>query len=136
MCEFRDEVLSFSARCADDVAAYRGALLEQLHRPTFCFATLLGQLPTHPVYAAFLCITGRWLTNSTLTIISVSSQTTALVSSPDEKDGGGKGGGGLGPDYVAFVSVFIGCIIIFRLHKLIPSGQAQITLQLTVFDLL
>ena len=43
VCEFRDEVLSFPARCADDVPAYRGALLEQLHRPTFCFATLRGQ---------------------------------------------------------------------------------------------
>ena len=94
------------------------------------------------MYTTFLCITGRWLTNSTLTVTSVSSQTTVLVSSTDEKDGGGRGGGaggpegGPGPDYVAFVSVFLGSVIIFRLHKLIPSDQAQVTLQLTVSDLL
>ena len=90
-------MLSFPARCADDVPAYRGALLEQLHRPTFCFATLRGQpanrSPSHPVHTAFLRITGRWLTNSTLTVISVSSQTPALVSSTDERTTGEEGGG-------------------------------------------
>jgi len=43
VCEFRDEVLGYPARCADDVPAYRGALLEQLHGATYCFATLRGQ---------------------------------------------------------------------------------------------
>jgi hypothetical protein len=97
VCEFRNEALSFPARCAGDVPAYHAALWEQLHGPAFCFATLRGQhSPSHPVYTAFLCIAGRWLTNSTLTIIPGPSQTTTLVSSADE---GGGGGGGASTNY-------------------------------------
>ena len=81
VCDFRDEASIFPARCADDVPAYHTALLEQLHSLTFCFATLTGmQSPGHPLYTAFLCIGGRWLTDSTLTIVPRFSQTTALVS--------------------------------------------------------
>jgi hypothetical protein len=39
--------------------------------------------------------------------------------------------GGLGLDYIAYVFVFLGIIIIYRLYKLTLSDQAQVTLQLT-----
>jgi hypothetical protein len=42
------------------------------------------------------------------------------------------GTGGPGPDYVAYVIVFLGGIIIHRLYKLTLPDQAQVTLQLTV----
>jgi hypothetical protein len=38
----------------------------------------------------------------------------------------------MGPHYIADVFVFIGSIIIYRLHKLTVSDQAQVALQLTV----
>jgi hypothetical protein len=40
--------------------------------------------------------------------------------------------GGPGPDYVAYVFVFLGSIIVCRVYKLTLSDQAQITLPLTV----
>jgi hypothetical protein len=40
--------------------------------------------------------------------------------------------GGPGPDYVAYVFLFLCSIIICRLYKLALSDQAQVTLQLTV----
>ena len=39
---------------------------------------------------------------------------------------------GLGHDSVAYVFVFLGSNIIRQLHKLTPSDQAQVTLQMTV----
>jgi hypothetical protein len=57
-----------------------------------------------------------------------------------EREGGsryklpGPGGpeGGPGPEFVAYVFVFLGSIIICRLYKLTLSDQAQVTLQLRV----
>ena len=40
--------------------------------------------------------------------------------------------GGPGPDYVAYVFVFLSSIIICRLYKLTLSDQAQVILQLRV----
>jgi hypothetical protein len=40
--------------------------------------------------------------------------------------------GGLGPDYVAYVFVFLDYIIICRLYKLSVSDQTQVTQQLRV----
>jgi hypothetical protein len=42
------------------------------------------------------------------------------------------GPGGPGPNYVAYVFVFLGRIIMCRLYKLTLSDEAQVTLQLTV----
>jgi hypothetical protein len=39
------------------------------------------------------------------------------------------------PDYLAYVFVSLGSIIICGLHKLTISDQAQVTLQLTVFPI-
>jgi len=39
--------------------------------------------------------------------------------------------GCLGPDYVAYVFVFLGSIIICRTHKLKHADEAQVSLQLT-----
>jgi len=44
-------------------------------------------------------------------------------------------GRGLGPDYVAYVLVFMGSIIICRFYKLKLSDQAQVTLQLRIFPI-
>jgi hypothetical protein len=44
--------------------------------------------------------------------------------------GPGSLAGSPGPDCVAHVFVFLGSIIICRLHKLTPSDQAEVTLQL------
>jgi hypothetical protein len=64
------------------------------------------------------------------------------LSTPSAYKGGGGPGyklpgpsgpeGGPGSDYVAYVFVFIGIIIICRLYKLTLSDQAQVTLQLRV----
>jgi len=40
--------------------------------------------------------------------------------------------GGPGPDYVAYVFVSLGCIIICPFHKWTHSDKAQVTLQLTI----
>ena len=40
--------------------------------------------------------------------------------------------GGPGPDYVAYVFIFLSSIIIYRLYKLTLSAETQITLQLQV----
>jgi len=42
----------------------------------------------------------------------------------------GSPGGGLGPEYIAYVSVIVVRIIIFQLHKLSLTDQSHITLPL------
>jgi hypothetical protein len=44
----------------------------------------------------------------------------------------GRPGGGQGPEYFAYVFVFLGSIIICRLYKLKVSAQAKVTLQVRV----
>jgi hypothetical protein len=46
--------------------------------------------------------------------------------------GPGRPEGGPGPDYLAYVFVFLGSIIICRFYKLTHLDQAQVTLQLRV----
>jgi hypothetical protein len=144
VCEFQDEVLSFPARCADAVPAYRGALLEQLHRPTFCFVTLLGQPLTQSPSVHNIPMHHRQMAHKFHShyYISIFPNPCPCIQYRREgRPGVGVGGdagapkGGPGPDYVAIVSVFLSSNI-FRMHKLIPSDKAQVPLQLTVSDLL
>jgi len=62
---------------------------------------------------------------------------SCLLYSADETVGGKGGGGGgrcqlPGPDYVAYVILFLGSVIIFRLYKLTVSDQTQVTPNLGV----
>jgi hypothetical protein len=59
-----------------------------------------------------------------------------IVGSANDKVGGAcKNYRGPGPNYVAYVSVFLGSIIIDRLQQLTLSDQAKVTLHLTVFQI-
>lgn len=146
MYEFRDEVLSFPARCADDVPAYRSALLEQLHRPTFCFATLRGQPLTQSPSVHSIPMHHRQMAHKFHSHYYISIfpnhcpciQFQYLSKRTTGEGSGGAGGpeGGPGAHYVAYVSVFLGSIVVFRWHKLTPSDQAQVILQLTIYYLL
>jgi hypothetical protein len=59
-----------------------------------------------------------------------SSSADKMGRKPVQIIGARLSGGGPGPDYVAYVVVFLGAIIICRVSKLYLSDQAQVTLHM------